>query len=74
MMNKKSKHLYNKMQHGIQKKKDEVEVLNTKRQRLEASSGDKSPASGGRNQGADKRKGKASGSSGGGKEVKKQKK
>lgn len=35
MMNKKTKRLYGRMQHGLQKKKDEVEALKAKRKNLD---------------------------------------
>jgi pescadillo protein len=37
MMSKKTKRLYDRMQHGIQKKKDEVDRLKSKRQEAEES-------------------------------------
>ena len=44
MMGKKTKRLYGRMQHGIQQKKDAVQVLQDKQQRLEQEKAEKAAA------------------------------
>jgi hypothetical protein len=62
MMGKKTKRLYGRMQHGIQQKKDAVQALQDKQQRLEQEKAEKAAAESAKdNKGKGKGKGKGAG-------------